>query len=237
VKAHQKEFEQKEESRSISYVQFSAAPSAADSAVVRNQMLALRDSFQRTENVRDFLVANRSLAQFNENYVGQTDLTLQNKDSIFNAPAGTVVGPFTEQDNFIMTRILNRKTQPDTVKVRHILISLNPQDAAGQPLPARDSVTAKRIADSVRQVIAGGANFDSVAVRMSDDAGSKFRGGVYDSITRQTQFVPEFKDFAFQQSNRCQRRGKNTIWLPLYGSALSERFFSGLPGCFFCIAH
>jgi peptidyl-prolyl cis-trans isomerase D len=197
VKAHQKEFEQKEESRSISYVQFSAAPSAADSAVVRDQMLALRDSFQRTENVRDFLVANRSLAQFNENYVGQTDLTLQNKDSIFNAPTGTVVGPFTEQDNFIMTRILNRKTQPDTVKVRHILISLNPQDAAGQPLPARDSVTAKRIADSVQRVIAGGANFDSVAVRLSDDAGSKFRGGVYDSITRQTQFVPEFKDFAF----------------------------------------
>ncbi|MDQ3279470.1 MAG: peptidyl-prolyl cis-trans isomerase, partial [Bacteroidota bacterium] len=52
-------------------------------------------------------------------------------------------------------------------------------------------------ADSVQQAIAAGANFDSVAVRLSDDAGSKFRGGVYDSITRQTQFVPEFKDFAF----------------------------------------
>ena len=200
IKAHQKEFEQDEESRSIAYVQFSAAPSAADSAAVRNQMLQLKDSFQRTSDAREFLIANRSLAQYNETYISKDDLNLQNKDSIFSAPVGTVTGPFAEQESFVMAKLLNAKTQPDTVKVRHILIALQPQDAAGQPLPARDSVTAKRVADSVQQAIAAGANFDSVAVRLSDDLGSKFRGGVYDSITRQTQFVPEFKDFAFNNS-------------------------------------
>ncbi|MDQ3278875.1 MAG: SurA N-terminal domain-containing protein, partial [Bacteroidota bacterium] len=123
VKAHQKEFKQDEESRSISYVQFSAAPSAADSAQVRDQMLQLKDSFQRTNNAREFLIANRSLAQFNENYVGKADLNLQNKDSIFNASVGTVTGPFAEQESFVMAKVLSAKTQPDTVKVRHILIA------------------------------------------------------------------------------------------------------------------
>lgn len=197
IKAHPKDFEQKEESRSLSYVQFSAAPSAADSAVVRNQLLSLKDSFQRTNNEKEFLLTNRSLAQYNETFIAKEDLNLQNKDSIFNAPTGLVTGPYVEQESMLLAKVLNTKTQPDTVKVRHILIGLNPQDAAGQPLPVRDSVTAKRIADSVQGVIAAGANFDSVAARISDDPGSKFRGGVYDSITRQTQFVPEFKDFAF----------------------------------------
>jgi peptidyl-prolyl cis-trans isomerase D len=200
VKAHKRDFEQKEATRSISYVQFSAAPSSADSAVVRNQMLELRDSFQRTDNVKEFLVANRSLAQYNETYISRQDMNLQNRDSIFDAPIGAVTGPFAEQDAFLMARVMNRRTQPDTVKVRHILISLNPQDETGQAGTARDSVTARRIADSVQRVIAAGANFDSVAARVSDDPGSKFRGGVYDSITRQTQFVPEFKDFAFNNS-------------------------------------
>lgn len=198
VKAHKTDFEQKEESRSIAYVQFSAEPAPADSAVVRNQLLSLRDSFQRTSNEREFLVANRSLAQYNETYISRDDINLQNKDSIFNSPVGVVTGPFAEQDAFIMAKVLNKKTQPDTVKVRHILIATNQQDpTTGQQMPVRDSVTAKRLADSVQRAIASGANFDTLAVRLSDDPGSKFRGGVYDSITRQTQFVPEFKDFAF----------------------------------------
>jgi peptidyl-prolyl cis-trans isomerase D len=197
VKAHQKEFEQKEESRSVSYVSFSAAPSSADSAAVRNQLLSLRDSFQRSGNVSQFLIANHSLAPYNETYIADKDVNFQSKDSIFNAPVGVVAGPFVEQEAMLLTKVMDKKVQPDTVKVRHILIALSPQNAAGQPGTPRDSVTAKRLADSVQRILAAGANFDSVAIKISDDPGSKFRGGVYDSITRQTPFVPEFKEFAF----------------------------------------
>jgi peptidyl-prolyl cis-trans isomerase D len=198
LKAHKKDYEMKEESRSISYAIFSAAPSSADSAAVRNQLLALKDSFQKASDVKTFLTENRSQVPYNDAWMAKADLTLQNGDSIFNAPTGMVTGPIVEQNLFLMTKVLDRKTQPDTVKVRHILIATANQDPqTGQMVPVRDSVIAKRIADSVRTVIAGGAIFDSVAAKVSDDPGSKFRGGVYDSITRQTQFVPEFKDFAF----------------------------------------
>jgi peptidyl-prolyl cis-trans isomerase D len=198
VKAHPKQFEQKEETRSISYVAFSADPSPADSAAVRNQLLALKDSFQRAGNVKDFLLTTRSLEPYSDAYVTEQDLNLQNKDSVLKSAVGGVAGPLVEPGRMLLTKIVDRKTEPDTVKVRHILVALNPTDMTGQPTGiVRDSVVAKHLADSVQQAIAVGAVFDSVAVKVSDDWGSKFRGGVYDSITHQTGFVPEFKDFAF----------------------------------------
>ncbi len=48
IKLHKDDFEQKEETRSISYVSFSAAPTAADSAVVKNQVAALKAPFLAT---------------------------------------------------------------------------------------------------------------------------------------------------------------------------------------------
>jgi peptidyl-prolyl cis-trans isomerase D len=193
VKAHSREFEQDEENRSISYVQFNLNPSSADSAAVRNRMLEIRDSFQTTTDAKEFLINNRSLSQYNDVWVAKSDFaSLQNADSIFNAPNGVVVGPVVENGIYVMSKILDRKTQPDTAKVRHILIgTLNPQTGA----QTRDSVAAKRLADSVQQAIAGGASFDSL-LRLSEDPGKAMNSGVYDSITRNAQFVQEFKDFA-----------------------------------------
>jgi peptidyl-prolyl cis-trans isomerase D len=192
VKAHAKDFELKEESRSISYVQFSAEPSAADSAAIRNQLLSVRDSFQTTTNVKEFLIQNRSQIPYNDAWLAKTDLQLQNSDTVFNAPTGVVTGPVAEPGMFLMTKILDRKTQPDTAKVRHILVgTLDPNTGAA----TRDSVAAKNRADSIMRAIAGGSSFDSL-VKLSDDPGKVMNNGVYDSITRNAQFVQEFKDFA-----------------------------------------
>lgn len=193
LRAHKKDYEQKEESRTISYVQFSAAPSSADSAAVRNQLLQLKDSFQRSASAKEFLIQNRSLAQYQDQWISAKDLQLQNGDSIFKTPVGSVAGPFVEPGSMLLAKILDSKTQPDTAKMRHILISTNDPQTGAQK---RDTVTAKRIADSVQQVIAGGVPFDSVVMKVSDDPGKVMNRGVYDSITRQAGFVQEFKDFA-----------------------------------------
>ncbi|RYZ29755.1 MAG: peptidylprolyl isomerase [Chitinophagaceae bacterium] len=195
VKAHQKDFEQKEESRSISYVQFSAAPSSADSAAVRNQLLAVKDSFQSTNNVKEFLLQNRSIIPYNDLWFSKADLPFQNTDTILGTPNGIVAGPFVEQTSqptYLLTKILDRKSQPDTAKVRHILVgTVDP--ATGTP--TRDTVAAKAKADSIMRVITAGASFDSL-VKLSDDQGKVINNGVYDSITRNAQLVQEFKDFA-----------------------------------------
>ncbi|MDB5208242.1 MAG: peptidylprolyl isomerase [Flavisolibacter sp.] len=197
VKAHQKDYELKEESRSISYVQFSANASAADSAKVRSDLMAIRDSFQATNNVKEFLIANRSQAQYSDTWISENDLTLQNKDSIFKTPTGVVGGPFTEPGVMLLSKILATKTQPDTAKVRHILIATATQDPqTGQFIPTRDTVLAKKTADSIQKAIAGGANFDSVMVKLSEDPSKAINKGVFDSITRNARLVPEFKEFA-----------------------------------------
>lgn len=197
VKAHQKEYEQKEEGRSVSYVAFSAAPSAADSAAVRNQLTQLKDSFQHNTNTKDFLVQNRSLAQYQDQWIAAKDLQLQNSDTIFKTPVGSVSGPFTEPGTMLLAKILDTKTQPDTAKVRHILISTTDPQSGTQ---VRDTVAAKRIADSVMQVLASGVPFDSVVMKVSDDPGKAINRGVYDSITRQSGFVPEFKEYALNNA-------------------------------------
>ncbi|MFZ8417751.1 hypothetical protein ACO1L7_14855, partial [Staphylococcus aureus] len=46
VKKHASEFKKTEETRSISFVTFSAAPSAADTSAVLNQLKTLKKDFQ-----------------------------------------------------------------------------------------------------------------------------------------------------------------------------------------------
>jgi peptidyl-prolyl cis-trans isomerase D len=79
--------------------------------------------------------------------------------------------------------------------VRHILIqTANPQN--GQVM--LDDSTARKRIDSIHLAIKGGASFDSLALRLSDDAGSKEKGGVYDYFP-QGQMVKSFNEFAFEK--------------------------------------
>jgi peptidyl-prolyl cis-trans isomerase D len=63
-------------------------------------------------------------------------------------------------------------------------------------VPVRDSATAKKLIDSVEGLIKAGQNFDSVCAKLSEDQGSKTKGGVYDKVPS-GQMVEEFNDFIF----------------------------------------
>jgi peptidyl-prolyl cis-trans isomerase D len=62
--------------------------------------------------------------------------------------------------------------------------------------PIRDSVTAKNLIDSIRNAINTGSNFDTVCAKLSDDPGSKDKGGVYENVYS-GQMVASFNDFIF----------------------------------------
>ena len=55
---------------------------------------------------------------------------------------------------------------------------------------------AKKLVDSIQTVINNGANFDSVCAKLSEDPGSKDKGGVYDNVPS-GKMVAEFNDFIF----------------------------------------
>jgi peptidyl-prolyl cis-trans isomerase D len=195
IKSRQKEFEQKEEMRSINYVTFNAAPSAVDSVAALTQINDLKPQFQAASDAESFVAQQGTSIPYADAYFGGSKIQVPNKDSIIALPVGGVFGPYLDQNNYVLAKKIDQKVLPDSARVRHILIqTMNPQ--TGQPLMA-DSV-AKNRADSISQAIRGGASFEAMVMMYSDDQGSKNNGGVYEWFP-QGQMVKSFNDFVFEK--------------------------------------
>jgi peptidyl-prolyl cis-trans isomerase D len=185
ISKHKDLFKQ-DESRSISFLSFSAAPSAKDSADIKNSLLKLKAEFDSTNNMAAFLL-NQGVNNYYNGYINGKTIQIAAKDSIFRTPVGSVYGPYLDGGSFVLAKLEGVRQMPDTIKVRHILIGTE---------QGRDSATAKNLADSIQRAIAKGASFDSLCVKYSDDAGSKEKGGLYESVTS-GQMVSPFNDFGF----------------------------------------
>ena len=75
-------------------------------------------------------------------------------------------------------------------------------------MTVRDSATAKKTIDSIQTAIRSGANFDTLCAKLSEDPGSKDKGGVYENVTS-GQMVPEFNDYIFGNPVGSKGRCKN----------------------------
>ncbi|MFT3932271.1 MAG: peptidylprolyl isomerase [Chitinophagaceae bacterium] len=193
VNNHKEEFKQ-EDSRSIAYVVFDASPSAADTAALMNNLSLLKKDMAATPeaDINTFLAKNGSQLNFADMYVSKTAIQVPNKDSIMALPNGAVYGPYLDASNLTIAKKLDEKVLPDSVRAKHILIGT--ADRNGQPLMP-DSIAEKKI-DSIKLAIEHGANFDSLAVKFSDDQGSKEKGGDLGYFTS-GRMVKEFNDFCF----------------------------------------
>ncbi|MES1220932.1 MAG: peptidylprolyl isomerase [Bacteroidota bacterium] len=195
ISDHKEDYKQ-EESRSIAYITFSAAPNAADSADTRNKLLALKPEFDSLKDVKPLLAQEGALGNYYAGYIGKNVIKIAAKDSIFKTPVGHVYGPYLDAGSYVLAKVEGARQMPDTVKIRHILVAttqIDPQTR--QSTQVRDTAEAKRLIDSVQTLIRTGSNFDSVCLKVSDD-GTKNKGGVYDNVPS-GQMVPEFNDFIF----------------------------------------
>jgi peptidyl-prolyl cis-trans isomerase D len=193
INNHKDQFEQKEPTRSISYVSFSAAPTAADTTATLQQVQALKEPFAAASDPAAYVAQQGSAIEFTDQYIGAATIQVPNKDSIFALPNGGVYGPYLDASSYVLARKIDEKVMPDSAKVRHILIQTTDPRSGQVSLP--DSVGRRRI-DSIATAINNGASFDSMVQRYSDDPGSKEKGGVYDYFP-QGQMVKAFNDFVF----------------------------------------
>jgi peptidyl-prolyl cis-trans isomerase D len=197
ISKHKKEFKQENASRSISYVLFPIAPSSKDSAEIRDNLLSLKAGLDSTTNYEDFITRNNSRTPFLDAYINKNDIQQPNKDSILGAPVGVTYGPYLDANAYALSKIIGVRQQPDTVKVRHILVATQTQNPqTGQPMAIRDEATAKHLMDSIVALHKAGTSFDTLVAKFSDDPGSKDKGGVYEDITS-GKMVPSFNDFIF----------------------------------------
>lgn len=190
VQKHAKEFEQKEESRSISYISFDAFPSAQDSSNLLQQMNALKTEFATTADAKQFVSARGSEMPFTDAFITSTNLKVPNADTIKKLAVGEVFGPYVDGNNFTLARMVDKRTMPDSVKVRHILVKFGEGGLT-------DSAAKKRI-DSIAAAAKSGADFNNLVLQFSDDPGSKSKGGEYEFASLQfSNLSKEFAEVAF----------------------------------------
>lgn len=191
VSSHKEEYKQPE-NRSISYVTFSSAPTSKDSMDVFNELVKAKDEFVTTNDVQSFLIRNGSEIKYDGGYVIKSKLQVPNALVIQELADGQVFGPYLDASNYTMAKMVSKRSMPDSVKVRHILIGVQP----GAP----DSAAKTRI-DSIQAAIRAGADFASLARQVSDDQGSKENGGEYDFSSQQfSTLAKEFAETAFYGS-------------------------------------
>ena len=185
-----------ETSKNIGYVGFSAAPSSADSAAAKDALVALKEDFKNTNDPAAFLNKAGTELPYYNSYLSKKLIKVPQKDSIFNVGVGNIYGPYVDGKNYSIAKVIGLKQWADSASFRHILIgTINPTN--GQQL--RDDSTAKKLADSISNAIKGGASFDALCAKYSDDESSKLKGGVYPMFS-QGQMVIPVNDFAFESA-------------------------------------
>jgi peptidyl-prolyl cis-trans isomerase D len=198
-------------SRSISYVVFNAAPNKADSQTLYNQLANLKTEFKTTPDVASFLVRNGSETSNFDGYVLKNTMKVPHTDSIQALADGEVYGPYLDGANYTVAKMIDKKTLPDSVKARHILIGTI--DRSGQRL-LPDSVAEKRI-DSVINAINNGADYEKVMMAVSTDKASISQdNGVMKFSASQIQnkeaFDQEFGKFILFDGKKGDRKKVKT---------------------------
>ncbi len=152
--------------RDIEYVTFAVTPSEEDKKMALEWITKAKDVFgaENTDAVQ--YVKMNSDAPFVDRYLKPEQLSTKLQDFVKTAKVGDVYGPYLENDAYKLTRLVDIKMMPDSVKARHILLR------TGESL---DVLKVK--ADSLKALLDKGADFATLARSNSEDPGSAINGG------------------------------------------------------------
>ncbi len=182
---HKQSFENPQETRDFQYVSFNLVPTAADSALIKNQVEKMAQDFRTTPNDSLF-AANNSDVKVPFTYLNKGKLDASVDSVVFNLAAGSFYGPVLKGGSYKLVKVVDNRYSPDSVKAAHILI--NPAQVGGED-------KALKLADSLKNAAIGGQSFAELAKKFSVD-GSKDKGGDLGTFGRGAM-VPEFENAAF----------------------------------------
>ena len=188
---HKAQFEADQPTRTIDYVVFDVFPGAEDTAKSYGVLEKLKPEFVAATDNENFINRN-SENRYAERYFNKTSYTGPMADTILKGAIGSVYGPFYDNGNYSMVKVIGRRDLPDSVRAQHILIGTANQQ---NPNGLSDTLAHQR-ADSIFAAIKAGANFDTLASKFSDDPGSKVKGGDLGYFSYGTM-VPEFNEASF----------------------------------------
>jgi peptidyl-prolyl cis-trans isomerase D len=203
---HKAEFKNKQELRSFDYVSFNAAPSKEDSLAIKAQVDKLAADFKASTTDSLFVQINsETKTPIVYQKKGQLDPKL---DSVmFTAEKGFVFGPYLSNGSYKISKLIDSKVGPDSVKARHIL--LDPSKEGGL-----DKAQAK--GDSIKKLIAAGKSFADLANQFSTDKAANEKGGSLGTFARGTM-IPAFDDVVFSA-----KKGEVKVFTTQFGVHIVE---------------
>ena len=187
-----------DESRNLGIVYFPSQPSAADDAAAQKEINKLfsggtdasggTENFQNTKNDSMFVMANSDMP-YNPQYLKPNQLPQTIQAQIPSAAIGQTFGPYKEQNFYVVSKLLDKKTSDSTLS-RHILIAFK-GSPAGEGV-TRSKEQAKKLADSIGAIVKANPGKFTEFLKLSNDPSSAAQGGSLGWTTPETPFVPEF---------------------------------------------
>lgn len=212
ISKHKTKFEV-DASRDINFVLFEEAPSLADEKAVSDNVVALLDTqveynevskladtivgLKATKDIEDFINANSDV-KYTNSFVTKSSLPDVAQDSIFNLSVGQYYGPYKDDGMFKITKLVEERFMPDSVKARHILIPFIGSRAADAET-VQTEVEAKATADSLLNIIKRNPSKFVDLLDFSIDKVSNEQEGVLDWYAYNAM-VPEFRDYTFENN-------------------------------------
>ena len=197
-------------SRNLIYVKFEENSSKHDEKQIESQLTELLNDreefdfetktnkkvlgFKNTRNDEEFLNLNSAIKLY-DSYVFENSFSKEMMPIIYSLNKGEVYGPYKEGEFIKITKLVDSRRIPDSVKVRHILIPYS-GSLRSDSNETRTKEQAKKKADSIyRIVVRRPSKFKSLLSLSSDKASNENDGEIEFSYI--DGFAPEFKDFSF----------------------------------------
>ena len=162
-----KETYKRSASRDIEYVTFDVVPSEEDIKQAEEWINRTKTEFAESTDPAQFInltADTRHVGFFTPlSEVPDTLADFAKKEDLQE-----VFGPYNEEGTLKLAKLLAVADRPDSVHVRHILLS---------PNQARSIEMARTEADSLIKLIKSGTSFEALAMTNSDDQGSAQLGG------------------------------------------------------------
>jgi len=195
--------------REILFVEFKEEASVEDEDALKAELLVLRSDklefnestkgtdtvfgFDNTKNIEAFVNSNSDI-KYSADYFRPAQLGTA-KDSLSNTAIGEYYGPYKDAGYYKYSKILDKASKADSVKVRHILIPFAGATSAA-PDVMKTNEEAKATADSIYSVLRVNRSKFVDLLELSSDKVSNEKEGVIEFAYNQ-RFAPPFKAYSF----------------------------------------
>jgi peptidyl-prolyl cis-trans isomerase D len=168
LSSHEDEY-QKKEAKGLKYVSINVEPSTMDSALVSEEIDRMKGELIKSDNDSTYAVVNSDGNDAFKAYTpGQLPEALKRDDIVVGE--GTVVGPVTEQNSYVVYKVSSiAPGDVSSARASHILFKWKSESDA-------DKAEAKKEANGILRKIRNGSDFAEMA-RLHGTDGTKSKGG------------------------------------------------------------